>query len=989
MTRWLAATARTTCSGGTGSDLLVGGDGNDLFYSGFSDVLLGEDGNDTVIGGAGADYLDGGTGLRDLLWYFGLLAVQVALDFSLTFTGDAAGDYIANFEDVWGSSAGDTLAGDGTANILTGDDADDLLLGQAGADTLIGGNGGDTLDGGTGGDSMVGGTGNDRYVMDDAVNDRTIELVGEGRDTVASYVSFGLGANVEDVELLGTSDIYAYGNELDNFLLGNAGNNYLDGLDGADTLSGGLGNDYLIGGEGNDLFLGEAGEDYMGGQGGAADTVTYVASAGPVTVNLFLGTASGGDAQGDTLSSIEQVIGSNFDDQMISGTAATTLIGGLGNDTLNGGGGPATLHGGEGNDAYLYVDQANDVVAELPGEGADTVHSFSSWTLSADVEDLVLIGAGALSGIGNALANRIQANDDSAFLQGLGGDDTLTGGALHDYLDGGLGNDSLVGGGGNDFLDGSSGNDTMAGGTGNDFYLLSATGGIVVEDPGGGYDTVQVGGYDYALGANLEELILTGGFRGTGNALDNRIIGSSGVDTELGLDGNDELFSNGGADSLDGGNGNDTLHAGSGAQTLAGGQGNDLYDAVGAGDVLVEAGTGADTVIATVDWTLAAPFEVLMLTGTALNGTGNGGDNAIIGNALDNLLNGGSGNDTLDGGLGNDTLLGALGADSLVGGEGADSLNGTAGADTMAGGNGDDAYVVDDAGDVLIDTGGIDTVFTVLGFTLTTGFENLTLTANGLVNGTGNGSANIINGNGAANLLAGGNGNDSLFGDGGADTLSGGAGADTMAGGAGSDRYVLDGLTDVVIEHPGEGSDIVVVAASWTLGADFERLQLTGSGGFSGTGNALSNRLAGNDGANLLSGGLGNDTLVGGSGADTLVGEDGRDLLSGMTGADWFLFATPADGLDRIADFTAGTDKIAIVASAFGGGLVAGSLAAANFISQSSNGAVAPFGTPQFVYNDVFGVLFYDVDGAGGAAGIRLVNLTGVPALSETDFILV
>lgn len=136
----------------------------------------------------------------------------------------------------------------------------------------------------------------------------------------------------------------------------------------------------------------------------------------------------------------------------------------------------------------------------------------------------------------------------------------------------------------------------------------------------------------------------------------------------------------------------------------------------------------------------------------------------------------------------------------------------------------------------------------------------------------GNGSANTITGNNAANLLASGNGNDSLRGEGGADTLSGGAGADTMAGGASSDRYVLDGLTDAVVENFNEGTDTVLIASSYTLGANVETLQLTGAAGLSGTGNSLSNRLAGNTGANLLASGVGNDTLVGGDGRGVLTG---------------------------------------------------------------------------------------------------------------------
>ena len=165
--------------------------------------------------------------------------------------------------------------------------------------------------------------------------------------------------------------------------------------------------------------------------------------------------------------------------------------------------------------------------------------------------------------------------------------------------------------------------------------------------------------------------------------------------------------------------------------------------------------------------------------------------------------------------------------------------------------------------------------------------------------------------------------NDTLSGLDGNDTLDGGAGADSLIGGAGNDLYVVDG-SDTVVELPGEGVDTVQSAVAWTLGANVEKLVLTGSAGVAGTGNALDNVIAGNSGANLLSGldgndsidaGGGNDTVLGGAGADTLAGGAGDDDLNVGAGIDLYIGGAGKDDFilvhgelndDRISDFAKG-----------------------------------------------------------------------------------
>jgi len=324
----------------------------------------------------------------------------------------------------------------------------------------------------------------------------------------------------------------------------------------------------------------------------------------------------------------------------------------------------------------------------------------------------------------------------------------------------------------------------------------------------------------------------------TGFSLDiaNIVNGTANSETLTGTTGRDAIY---------GFAANDTLNGGMGADTLVGGAGNDIYVVDNVGDIVIElTGEGTDTVQSSVTYTLTDNVENLTLTGTAaINGTGNGLNNVLTGNVASNILTGGTGNDTLNGG---------------------------AGADTLIGGAGNDIYVVDNAGDVVIEIAGegTDTVRSSITYTLGDNIENLTLTGTTAINGTGNGLNNVLTGNVASNVLTGGIGND---------TLNGGTGADTLIGGAGNDIYVVDNVGDLVVEAAGEGADIVNASVSYTLSSEVENLTLTGTAAINGTGNALANTLLGNAAANILSGGDGNDLLNGGAGADTLIGGNGDD----------------------------------------------------------------------------------------------------------------
>lgn len=329
----------------------------------------------------------------------------------------------------------------------------------------------------------------------------------------------------------------------------------------------------------------------------------------------------------------------------------------------------------------------------------------------------------------------------------------------------------------------------------------------------------------------------------TGSAGADSITAASGDDTVYGLAGNDKLY---GAD------GNDLLDGGSGADTLTGGFGNDTYIA-DALDTIVEAAlAGTDEVrTASASLSIAAFANVEHLTFT---GTGNFSG---TGNALANRISGGDGNDFLNGGSGNDTL---------------------------SGGAGNDTYGVDAAGDRLEDTGGIDTVRTLVSYNLGDGLENLILTGNTGLTGTGNGLANEITGSIA---------NDRLYGLDGDDVLDGSTGADTLDGGAGNDTFFADNDFDDVIG--GSGVDRVVATVSWWLGEDSEHLTLSGTARINATGNALANTLIGNGadnrieglgGADILNGGLGRDTLAGGAGNDSYFIERSDEAAYDSGGLD-------------------------------------------------------------------------------------------------------
>ncbi|PMZ88159.1 MULTISPECIES: peroxidase family protein [unclassified Pseudomonas] len=303
--------------------------------------------------------------------------------------------------------------------------------------------------------------------------------------------------------------------------------------------------------------------------------------------------------------------------------------------------------------------------------------------------------------------------------------------------------------------------------------------------------------------------------------------------------------------------------------------------------------------------TSAATALVVLLgavqTGDALANTlvGTAGSDVLFGLGGNDTLIGQGGVDQLFGGIGDDNLSGGDGNDFINGEDGNDFLNGGAGNDQMLGGVGNDTYRVDSAGDVLTElTGeGADSVQTSLAsFTLGANVEHLLYL--GVANFTGNGNAlnNVITGGTGNDTLNGADGNDTLMGGLGNDVLTGGAGNDAMVGGAGNDTYRVDSVGDLVVETAGEGADSVQTTLnSYTLGANVEHLLFTGTGNFTGNGNALNNVMTGGAGNDSLDGAGGNDTLMGGAGNDVLTGGAGNDAMVGAAGNDTFRVDSAGD----------------------------------------------------------------------------------------------
>ncbi|WP_325170072.1 putative Ig domain-containing protein [Noviherbaspirillum pedocola] len=295
--------------------------------------------------------------------------------------------------------------------------------------------------------------------------------------------------------------------------------------------------------------------------------------------------------------------------------------------------------------------------------------------------------------------------------------------------------------------------------------------------------------------------------------------------------------------------------------------------------------------------------------------TGNSGNNLLIGGRGSDVLNGGDGDDTLDAGIGNDTLTGGAGADLFIIGKhpgDSDVINDASAADVVALVGLDDSALagitrIQVGTDVRIDLGHGQTVWLRnrslqdLEPGLLRGFADMqalrlwqsACMSAATMASLADGESALPSAAGAAlpaiaiirkpsaaiPILTGTNTADTLIGDAGGNLIDGGPGADRMEGRSGDDTYVVDAARDAIVEVAGGGYDLAQASVSYALPDEVEELQLTGAAAIDGTGNALDNRIRGNDAANVLDGGAGADTLVGGDGDDIYVVDDSGDRI--------------------------------------------------------------------------------------------------------------
>ena len=726
--------------GGLGNDFLHGGEGDDIITDSSGDDFIWSDaGDDNINAGDGADQAFGGDG-NDL--------VKGGLGADIVDGG--AGDDILYGDN--GAIVNGVMDPTGADDIIAGGDGNDILFGGGGADGLDGGVGDDILIGGTGNDGMVGWDGDDTFIMDKTeFGFNNIIDGGLGIDSVSYADSNGNGITINgrlqgvniNLSNAGVAVIPAGNNLPDNFLAveGVVGSAFDDTLVGGAavvvdqagapvlstigtvdpvtglttfapipvdfTINGGAGNDYLEGGAGNDLLDG----------GTDNDTVSYGLAGAAVIANLVTGIVTGDGT--DTLTGIENIIGSAFDDTLTGDTSNNILEGGLGLNSLN---------AGAGSDTASYVRAATAVTVSLAvttaqitgGAGTDTLTAFENLqgsnfndTLTGDAANNIIEG-----GLGNDLISGGTGTDTASYAgAGIGVTVNLaTTVAQNTGL--GAGSDTLssienlLGSQFNDILTGSGGNNELQGGNGND-----------VINGGAGTDTVS---YESAAKAVKVTLAQTTAQNTLGAGLDTL----SFIENLTGSIYNDTLTGNAAANILNGG---------FGADTMIGGAGNDTYIVDNVADIVTEAiGAGTDTIQSALTYSLVTQVNVenLVLTGTSvIDGIGNGLNNTITGN---------SANNSIDGGVG---------------------------ADTMIGGAGNDTYFVDNTGDRITEgtNAGTDTVQSSVTYTLGNDIEILELVGSANINATGNNLANTLNGNSGNNVLTGGTGRDVLTGNAGID----------------------------------------------------------------------------------------------------------------------------------------------------------------------------------------------------------------------------
>ncbi|MGC6366894.1 MAG: tandem-95 repeat protein [Candidatus Marinamargulisbacteria bacterium] len=524
---------------GSGNDSIDGGSGNDVIRSGSGDDnIFGNHNDDFIDAGAGDDKISAGTGDDEVIAGKGSDIVQAGEgnDNVSGGTGDdklfgQAGEDVLRGDDgndkIHGGSGNDTIYGGRGHDVIIGGLDDDIISGETGNDTLYGGKGDDTLVGGAGQDSLTGGTGSDTFELDsrEATWDR-IEDFEAGIDTI--NINATAGSQFESAYAAVNSQGYS-----------------TDQLNW--KISGTVNDDTMKGDANNDRFYGSLGADtILGGRGN--DTADYTHSTEAVSINLETKEALGGDAAGDTYSSIESITGTAYDDAFVGDDSSNTFEGNAGNDRFSIGRGYDQVVGGEGVDQFIIQrGMRGDMVTiqdfnAFDGEKIDLtafndiVNDYSSIKIHYDSGDaLVVLPNGQIvkllgmpSGVlgpGHFIGNAAtyEGNEQNNTLFGGVYSDTIVGNAGDDRLMGGMGDDTLDGGAGSDILNAGSGNDTLIGGAGSDTFKITATQNEA--------EAEHVVIRDFNVADTYEKIFLTG-YGATDNAA---AIISRATDTDTGV----------------------------------------------------------------------------------------------------------------------------------------------------------------------------------------------------------------------------------------------------------------------------------------------------------------------------------------------------------------------------------------------------------------------------------------------------------------------
>lgn len=857
-----------------GSGRLYGDGGNDLLVG--SGELYGGMGNDTLTALGGYTKLDGGEGADILVGSDSGHNIFVVDQFDTIYAGQGLNSIMGlqrsidleqeNFIDVTLGGFGNyNLLGNSLDNRLTGNDGDNYLDGRGGSNQLFGGKGSDYYVLRSQADSFE--EESLDYVMDEDGNyiddgyGNYIQTLPTGVDTIERWFSsnYVLDSNIENLVLRGTASA-GFGNDQDNIITGSTQNNYINGLGGNDT--------------------------YVFAKGGATDTYNFqddIDAFNVVKITGYQHTEVSAQRQGDSVylsfkNSSDHIWLSNY-----------------------------------------YVADTTDEFGSVTTNKVDQIEFDSGviWT-QADIQTAVDRAASNRAPTVNAAIPQIKTNQGTAFSYTIP-NTVITDPDVWDSLTFRVTATTQTNGQYNPIpswlsfdpetrtLSGTPpagttgsfsfyywGTDMYGRGTGTSFSLTvnppnrppiianpiidqTATDGKAFSytiasnafsDPDGdtlAYSvTLEDGSAIPAwLSFNATTRTISGTSPDNSSPLNIRMIardtanqtvsdvfkitfvvqnltvnGTTAADTLSGGSGNDTLTGQAGNDTLYGLFGNDILNGGTGNDVMYGGQGDDTYVVDSVSDSINEnVNEGIDTVQSSVTLSLNTNVENLTLTGTtAINGTGNALNNIITGNSANNTLSGGAGDDVLNGGAGTDTLIGGVG---------------------------NDVYIVDSTTDTITENAneGTDTVQSSVTYTLTNAnLENLTLLGTAAINGTGNALNNTLVGNSGNN------------------TLNGGTGADSLIGGLGNDLYIVDHVSDLVVENTAEGTDTVQSSVSYSLANHVENITLTGTAAASATGNDMNNLLTGNSANNTLNGGVGDDTLNGGAGTDTLIGGIGNDI---------------------------------------------------------------------------------------------------------------